>query len=145
LRSVWCLDGAACISDCDSAKDEQACVGIVCADGSSWYEEWILINAVDLALLTISRFILLDSMLLYFTALSAFCLVTFRNFQKTAPFSDGWWFWLAATGVSIGCVTSIKWVGLFAIALVGLNTIQDLWDMFGDLKMPKVFSISYLS
>jgi dolichyl-phosphate-mannose-protein mannosyltransferase len=91
----------------------------------------------DLALLTISRFILLDSMLLFFTALSAFCLVTFRNFRHD-PFSDGWWFWMAATGASIGCVTSIKWVGLFAIALVGLNTVQDLWEMFGDLQMPKV-------
>jgi len=42
-----------------------------------------------------------------------------------------------ATGVSIGCVASVKWVGLFAIALVGLNTIEDLWDMLGDLKMSK--------
>lgn len=66
--------------------------------------------------------------------------VSFRNFQKIAPFSDGWWLWLFLTGVSIGCVTSVKWVGLFAIALVGLNTLQDLWDMFGDLKMPKAYN-----
>ncbi|KAL3901686.1 MAG: hypothetical protein SGCHY_000414 [Lobulomycetales sp.] len=110
----------------------------------------------DLALLTISRFILLDSMLLFFTATSAFCLydacfsrhlimasVSFRNFQKIAPFSDGWWLWLFLTGVSIGCVTSVKWVGLFAIALVGLNTLQDLWDMFGDLKMPKAVYLKH--
>lgn len=32
---------------------------------------------------------------------------------------------------------SVKWVGLFAVALVGLYTIEDLWDMLGDLKMPK--------
>ncbi|KAJ3316742.1 Protein O-mannosyltransferase 2, partial [Blyttiomyces sp. JEL0837] len=32
----------------------------------------------------------------------------------------------------------VKWVGLFAIALVGLHTIDDLWDMFGDVKMPKI-------
>lgn len=30
---------------------------------------------------------------------------------------------------------SIKWVGLFVTALVGLYTIEDLWDKFGDLKM----------
>jgi dolichyl-phosphate-mannose-protein mannosyltransferase len=47
---------------------------------------------------------------------------------------------MTATGISIGCVASVKWVGLFAIALVGLNTIQDLWDMFGDMKMPTVSS-----
>lgn len=35
-------------------------------------------------------------------------------------------------------VKSVKWVGLFATALVGLYTIEDLWDKFGDLRMPKV-------
>lgn len=36
---------------------------------------------VELALCTISRFILLDAMLLFFTALSCYCLVVFRNYQ----------------------------------------------------------------
>jgi dolichyl-phosphate-mannose-protein mannosyltransferase len=69
---------------------------------------------------TISRFILLDSMLLCFT------------------FSIEWFTWLILTGVSIGCVCSVKWVGLFCTALVGLYTIEDLWNKFGDVKMPKV-------
>ncbi|KAJ3143090.1 Protein O-mannosyltransferase 2 [Physocladia obscura] len=51
--------------------------------------------------------------------------------------------------LSLGMVTSVKWVGLFAIALVGLNTIEDLWEMFGDLKMHPVsvasIDIAYLS
>ena len=33
---------------------------------------------------------------------------------------------------------SVKMVGLFVTALVGLYTIEDLWDKFGDLKMPVV-------
>jgi dolichyl-phosphate-mannose-protein mannosyltransferase len=77
-------------------------------------------------------------MLLFFTALSTMCLTFFRNEQKNDPFSLDWWIWLFLTGVSLGCVLSVKWVGLFAIALVGLYTIESLWDMLGDLKMPVV-------
>ncbi|OZJ02805.1 hypothetical protein BZG36_04273 [Bifiguratus adelaidae] len=92
---------------------------------------------LDLALLTISRFILLDSMLLFFTCISLYCMLRFNNL-KTKPFSMEWKAWLLLTGVSLGCVLSVKWVGLFAVALVGLQTIEDLWVMFGDLSIPKI-------
>ncbi|KAI9209712.1 Dolichyl-phosphate-mannose-protein mannosyltransferase-domain-containing protein [Polychytrium aggregatum] len=91
---------------------------------------------LDTSYIAITRFILLDSMLLFFTCLSAYCLVTFRNYQKFSPFSAKWYFWLFATGFSLGCVVSVKWVGLFAIALIGLHTVDDLWDMWGDRKLP---------
>ena len=42
------------------------------------------------------------------------------------------------TGISIGLVDSVKWVGFFVTAMVGLYTIEDLWNKFGDVKMPKV-------
>lgn len=54
------------------------------------------------------------------------------------PFEPDWWLWLTLTGISIGCVCSIKWIGLFATAVVGLYTIEDLWEKFGDLRMPVV-------
>ena len=37
---------------------------------------------------------------------------------------------------------SVKMVGLFVTALVGLYTIEDLWEKFGDLKMSVVSYIS---
>ncbi|CAE6433882.1 unnamed protein product [Rhizoctonia solani] len=94
-----------------------------------------IMTLCDLAWLCISRFILLDSMLLFFTFTTVFCLTKFVN-QQYQSFSFDWWLWLAATGWSIGCVCSVKWVGFFATALVGAYTIEDLWDKFGDLKMP---------
>jgi Dolichyl-phosphate-mannose-protein mannosyltransferase len=35
-------------------------------------------------------------------------------------------------------IVSVKWIGLFVTALVGVYTIEDLWDKFGDLRMPVV-------
>ncbi|KAL8277538.1 hypothetical protein RQP46_010093 [Phenoliferia psychrophenolica] len=88
----------------------------------------------DIAWLAISRFILLDSMLLFFTFTTVYCLACFNN-QQRRPFEEDWWAWLTLTGISIGCVASVKWVGLFVTCLVGLYTAEDLWNKLGDLKM----------
>lgn len=84
---------------------------------------------------TLGRFILLDSMLLFFTLTTMACLATLHRLRDR-EFSAQWWAWLVLTGVSIGCVCSVKWVGMFAMALVGIYTIEDLWHKFGDLEMP---------
>lgn len=57
----------------------------------------------DLAWLVISRFVLLDSLLLFFTFCVVYCLACFHN-EQSRPFTLDWWIWLAATGISIGCV-----------------------------------------
>ncbi|TCD70275.1 Protein O-mannosyltransferase 2 [Steccherinum ochraceum] len=93
-----------------------------------------LMILLDVGWLCISRFILLDSMLLFFTLTTVFFLSKFHN-QQYQPFSFDWWTWLVLTGLSIGSVTSIKLIGLFVTALVGLYTIEDLWEKFGDVKM----------
>jgi dolichyl-phosphate-mannose-protein mannosyltransferase len=86
---------------------------------------------------TISRFILLDSMLLFGTVSTTLCWAKFHNLRKKS-FEPEWFFWLFMTGLSIGFVCSVKLVGLFVTALVGLYTIEDLWNKFGDTKMPIV-------
>jgi dolichyl-phosphate-mannose-protein mannosyltransferase len=58
----------------------------------------------DNAFTVISRFILLDSMLLFFTALSFYCFVKFHNTQRE-PFSLDWWLWLSLVGFSLGLVS----------------------------------------
>ncbi|KAI8808004.1 Dolichyl-phosphate-mannose-protein mannosyltransferase-domain-containing protein [Cladochytrium replicatum] len=80
-----------------------------------------------------SRLILLDSILVFFTGLSAMMWTDFLSNQDM-PFSFTWWYPLFMTGVSIGLAASVKWVGLFVIATVGVSTIQNLWELLGDVK-----------
>lgn len=54
------------------------------------------------------------------------------------PFSASWWFWLSLTGVSLAGAMGVKFVGLFVVLLVGLNTIYDLWDLLGNLSLSLV-------
>lgn len=84
---------------------------------------------------TLGRLILLDSMLCFFTVTTIFCLAKFHN-QQRKPFSKSWWTWLFLMGLSIGCVCSVKMVGLFVTAVVGIYTVADLWIRFGDTTMP---------
>jgi dolichyl-phosphate-mannose-protein mannosyltransferase len=86
---------------------------------------------------TQSRLILLDSPLVIFTALTALSFTCFTNQHELGPryaFSPTWWFWLAATGLSLGATLSVKWVGLFTIAWVGSLTLVQLWVLLGDTK-----------
>ncbi|KAJ8594803.1 hypothetical protein M405DRAFT_857787 [Rhizopogon salebrosus TDB-379] len=65
--------------------------------------------------LLISRHILLDSPLVFFTALTTFFFVGFSNVDKKEPFTEHRWTWLILTGLSLGAVVSCKWVDLFTL------------------------------
>eukprot|EP00834_Sanchytrium_tribonematis_P006022 NODE_411_length_7931_cov_0.531920.p1 type:complete len:619 gc:universal NODE_411_length_7931_cov_0.531920:5191-7047(+) len=82
----------------------------------------------DNSLITQSRFILLDSMLMLFMT---FCIYSWISFYKERyrPFSFNWWKWLIFTGVGLGCVMGVKMVGLFTVMTIGIATVKDLWDL----------------
>ncbi|KAJ8472792.1 hypothetical protein ONZ51_g8290 [Trametes cubensis] len=86
-------------------------------------------------LITQSRHILLDSPLVFFTALTTFSWTAFCNEDHYEPFTESWWAWLTMTGLSLGAVVSCKWVGLFTIATIGLGTLKQLWTLLGDLRV----------
>lgn len=56
------------------------------------------------------------------------------HFLSLRPFSMGWWGWLVFTGVMLSGSVSVKFVGLFVVLYVGLHTIKELWDLYGDLN-----------
>ncbi|KDN48044.1 hypothetical protein RSAG8_03060, partial [Rhizoctonia solani AG-8 WAC10335] len=105
-----------------------------------------LLVTFENGLITQSRLILLDSPLIFFTALTTFFWVGFSNEDAQRPFTEQWWTWLALTGLSLGAVVSCKWVGLFTIATIGVCTLRQLWLLLGDLKVtPRLFIKHFLA
>ncbi|GME80072.1 unnamed protein product [Ambrosiozyma monospora] len=95
-----------------------------------------LMVCLETSYTTLARFILLDSMLLFFTVSTFYTFVRFHNQNKleSNSFSRKWWKWILLNGISIGCVCSVKMVGLFVTSLVGIYTVVDLWNKFGKLR-----------
>lgn len=79
-----------------------------------------------------TRLILLDATLVLSMALSIFCYVRFYKLRHEA-FGRKWWKWLLFTGISLSCVISTKYVGLFSFVTIGVAVAIDLWDLL-DVK-----------
>lgn len=75
------------------------------------------------ALLTESRFILMDSMLLLFGLSALYCYLIARDSSRHQR-----WLWLGLAALMAGCAVSIKWTGLTSLALIGVIW---LWDQKG--------------
>ncbi|XP_013867916.1 protein O-mannosyl-transferase 2 [Austrofundulus limnaeus] len=86
----------------------------------------------DTGCITISQYILLDPILMFFI-MGAF--LSMVKFNQQRVFSAPWWLWLLLCGVNLAGALGVKFVGLFVILLVGLSTIRDLWELLGDLNL----------
>ncbi|OBZ91120.1 Dolichyl-phosphate-mannose--protein mannosyltransferase 4 [Choanephora cucurbitarum] len=82
----------------------------------------------DNAIVTQNRLILLDSMLLVFMLATIYCYIRFRQLRHKS-FSVEWWSWLVVTGIFMAFTFSVKMVGLFLVALIGIAVICDLWNL----------------
>uniref|UniRef100_A0A8C4NC73 Protein O-mannosyl-transferase 2 n=1 Tax=Eptatretus burgeri TaxID=7764 RepID=A0A8C4NC73_EPTBU len=88
----------------------------------------------DTGLLTLSQYILLDPILLFFIMTAMYSMARFQQCHNS-PFSQCWWLWLASTGVTIFGAMSVKFVGFFLVTFVGIRTARDLWLILGDLRL----------
>ncbi|PWA02991.1 hypothetical protein BB558_000852 [Smittium angustum] len=84
--------------------------------------------------MTISRLILLDSILIFFTGLTVMFWALFLR-EEGHPFTKTWWVYLILTGVNMGNALSSKWVGLFLVGTIGVWTIKDLWFRITDYRV----------
>ncbi|XP_051775823.1 protein O-mannosyl-transferase 2 [Erpetoichthys calabaricus] len=91
----------------------------------------------DMGCITISQYILLDPILMFFILGSVLSNVKFNCHHKR-PFSTLWWMWLLLTGVNLAGALGVKFVGLFVVLMVGINTIHDLWRLLGDTHLSLV-------
>ncbi|XP_045663700.1 protein O-mannosyl-transferase 2 [Ursus americanus] len=91
----------------------------------------------DTGCLTLSQYILLDPILMFFIMAAMLSMVKY-NSCADRPFSAPWWFWLSLTGINLAGALGVKFVGLFIILQVGWNTISDLWHLLGDLSLSVV-------
>uniref|UniRef100_A0A5F8HA49 Dolichyl-phosphate-mannose--protein mannosyltransferase n=1 Tax=Monodelphis domestica TaxID=13616 RepID=A0A5F8HA49_MONDO len=91
----------------------------------------------DTGCLTLSQYILLDPILMFFIMAAMLSMVKYNSYADR-PFSAYWWFWLSLTGVSLAGALGVKFVGLFIVLHVGLNTVSDLWQLLGDLNLTMV-------
>ncbi|KAF9420475.1 hypothetical protein BGZ94_009106 [Podila epigama] len=79
------------------------------------------------AMLTQSRFILLDAPMLLFMGYTLLAWINFYNYRNR-PFTRGWWIWLLQTGTGLFLSSSVKWVGFFTIATIGACVIKYLQE-----------------
>ncbi|XP_077319734.1 protein O-mannosyl-transferase 2 [Lithobates pipiens] len=93
-----------------------------------------LLILLDTGCITLSQYILLDPILMFFIMAAVFSMVKFNTWSGR-PFGALWWWWLILTGVSLAGALGVKFVGLFVVIFVGLNTARDLWRLLGDLSL----------
>lgn len=79
-----------------------------------------------------TRLILLDATLVFAMSVSVLCYVRFYKLRHDS-FSRKWWKWLLLTGVSLSCVISTKYVGVFTFFTIGSAVAIDLWGLL-DIK-----------
>ena len=87
-----------------------------------------------------TRLILLDATLILSMALSVLCYIRFYKLRHM-PFGRKWWKWLILTGVSLSCVISTKYVGVFTFFSIGVPVLIDLWALLDINRRQGVLSL----
>ena len=82
----------------------------------------------DNALLTQSRFILMESILMQFSLFGLICIMKFRKVMDQ-PTIFSWWIWLILGIASLTCALCVKYVGLYSLILALSLIAYDYWNL----------------
>uniref|UniRef100_A0A2K5PW37 Dolichyl-phosphate-mannose--protein mannosyltransferase n=1 Tax=Cebus imitator TaxID=2715852 RepID=A0A2K5PW37_CEBIM len=97
-----------------------------------------LLMLIENALITQSRLMLLEAVLIFFNLLAVLSYLKFFNCQKQSPFSLSWWFWLTLTGVACSCAVGVKYMGVFTYMLMLVVAAVHAWHLIGDQTLSNV-------
>lgn len=98
-----------------------------------------LLFLFDNALLTQSRFILMDSALLFFSLFGILSVIKLKK-KLTRPFSVLWFLWIFFTASSLTCALCVKYAGIYTCCLGVAIMLNEFWKI---LKSPR-FSDTFL-
>ncbi|KAL3283415.1 hypothetical protein HHI36_006560 [Cryptolaemus montrouzieri] len=87
-----------------------------------------LLLLLDNALLTQSRFILMESMIIFFALFGLYCIMKFRQ-ERDNTYGVRWFFWLILSFVSLTCSLSVKYVGFYTFCLSIYILLRDFWSL----------------
>ncbi|XP_037348823.1 protein O-mannosyl-transferase 1 isoform X2 [Talpa occidentalis] len=103
-----------------------------------------LLLLIENSLITQSRLMLLESVLIFFDLLAVLSFLKFSRSQRHRPFSLSWWFWLTLTGVACSCAVGVKYVGIFTYLLVLSAAAVQAWRLIGDRTLSNVRVLCHL-
>ncbi|RKP27669.1 Dolichyl-phosphate-mannose-protein mannosyltransferase-domain-containing protein [Syncephalis pseudoplumigaleata] len=93
-----------------------------------------LMVAFDHALITESRYIVLDPILLFLAGATLMAYTIFRRYDEHA-FTGGWWSWLGVTGTFLALTISTKRSGLFLLGTLVTATLGEFYRLLGDRRV----------
>lgn len=92
-----------------------------------------LLVLLDNALLTQSRFILMESILLYFSLFGILCILKFLHYRERA-YCIEWWIWLILASASLTCALCVKYIGFYSCCLALAVLTRDFWKLLSCSK-----------
>ncbi|KAB0798575.1 hypothetical protein PPYR_09568 [Photinus pyralis] len=99
-----------------------------------------LLLLFDNAVLTQSRFILMESMLLLFSTFGLLSILKFRKYY-CEQFCIFWWFWLIIGSFSLTCALCVKYSGFYSCCLAIAILGRDFWV---SLSSPKITNLTLI-